>query len=183
MGHQEELQRSRLPLSGLGSSPSGSRVQACSVGAENSPFLHLCYPLILRSTRIKDPLHCLIHHHWFHTVLSLSSASYPATVEASSEGETGRVGRETVIGIEVVDVELTWENKFPSCPTMVITFAIMSHVGVYFCKNVKLKLQPWCMWESMWQSWLWWPGCLLTQSPVSPEELAVKSTITMIVRQ
>jgi len=29
------------------------------------------------------------------------------TVEASSDGETGRVGRETVIGIEVVDVELT----------------------------------------------------------------------------
>ena len=32
-------------------------------------------------------------------------------MEASSEGETGRVGRDTVIGIEVVDVELTCENK------------------------------------------------------------------------
>ena len=51
-------------------------------------------------------------------------------MEASSDGETGRVGRETVIGIEVVDVELTWENKFPSWGTVVITFAIMSHGGV-----------------------------------------------------
>ena len=60
-GRQEGWRRSLPPWSGPGSSPSGSRVQACSVGAENSPLLHLCYPLILRSTRIKDPLHCLIH--------------------------------------------------------------------------------------------------------------------------
>ena len=32
-----------------------------------------------------------------------------STIEASSEGDTGRVGRDTVIGIEVVDVELTWK--------------------------------------------------------------------------
>ena len=47
--------------------------------------------------------HCHLHRHHQH--------HHRLTVEASSEGDTGRVGRETVIGIEVVDVELTWKYR------------------------------------------------------------------------
>ena len=47
------------------------------------------------------PHHHCHHHHRHH--------HHRPTVEASSEGDTGRVGRDTVIGIEVVEVELTWK--------------------------------------------------------------------------
>ena len=132
-GRQEGWRRSLPPWSGPGSSPSGSRGQACSVGAENSPFLHLCYPLILRSTRIKDPLHCLIH---ITTDFKLSF-HYPQHLIPLPWKQAPRV---RPVELE----EKLWLGSRSSMSNS--PERISFHL-------VKLKVQPWCMWESMWQSW------------------------------
>ena len=54
--------------------------------------------------------HNLCHRHHRHHHQNHCHHHHRPTMEASSEGDTGRVGRETVIGIEVVDVELTCEK-------------------------------------------------------------------------
>ena len=64
-------------------------------------------------------------------------------MEASSEGETGRVGRDTVIGIEVVDVELTCEKDEGEWIRLMLELLLLLQKAHSF-KNLGQADVSWC---------------------------------------